>query len=229
MRQPNQNSTMQIQSPLAFDLCLKALRSILRQENFEVVSEALVREKQCGDKGQKCQRLAVLVVWNASYAYQALAMDCNAGLLMPFCLSILEDESCSVVAASDYTGAAVDAASAQIRVLARILHTKMSQIFLELSAHGSVHDAVNQGGGIYRGIQYGSPERGMPDLVLFDDPVTKTTLALAFGGSPVCPEAVTTKIKNSRKVFQAAQAARDGTKPPDRSWDDAGTRISWAV
>lgn len=228
MCEPNQCSTM-LQSPLAFDLCLKAVRSILRQENFEVVSEALVREKPCGDKGQKYQRLAVLVVWNASYAYQAVAMDCNAGLLMPFCLSILEDESCSVVAASHYTGAAVDTASAQIRVLARVLDTKISQIFQELSAHGWVHDVVKQGGGIYRGIQYGSPERGMPDLVLFDDPVTKTTLALAFDGSPVCPEAVATKISSSRKVFQEAQAAREGTTLPDRSWDDAGTRISWAV
>ena len=114
-------------------------------------------------------------------------------------------------------------------MLARVLDTKINQIFLELSAQGSAHESVKQGGGTYRGIQYGSPKRGMPDLVLFDDPVTKTTLALGLDGSPVCPETVRNKIRESRQVFQEAQVVRDQSQLCDRSWDIAASAISCPV
>ena len=148
---------------------------------------------------------------------------------MPFCLSILEDGTRSMVAASCYTRVDVDIEPVGVRILARVLDREINQIFLELSAHGSAYEAVKQGDGTYRGIQYGSPKRGMPDLVLFDDPVTKTTLALALDGSPVCPEAVKNKIRDSRQVFEEARVARNQSKLPDRSWDIAASAISCPV
>lgn len=160
---PSQHPIHRVQSPLSFDVCLRAVRSILRQDKFQIVSEALFPKEPA------------------------------------------------------------------IRILARVLDTKINQMFLKLSAQGSAHESVKQGGGTYRGIQYGSPKRGMPDLVLFDDPVTKTTLALALDGSPVCPEAVRNKIRESRQVFQEAQVVRDQSQLCDRSWDIPARAISGPV
>jgi uncharacterized protein (DUF302 family) len=226
---PSQHPICRVQSPLGFDLCLRAVRSILRQDKFQIVSEALFPEDPGNSGVPRRQRHTVLVVWSASYACQALSTDRDAGLLVPFCLSVLEDGTHSMVAASCYTRLAVATGTVGIRILARVLDTKINQIFLQLSAHGSAHESVKQGGGTYRGIQYGSPERGMPDLVLFDDPVTKTTLALALDGSPVCPEAVRSKIKDSRQVFHEARVARNQSQLSDRSWDTAASAISCPV
>jgi uncharacterized protein (DUF302 family) len=226
---PSQHPICRVQSPLGFDLCLRAVRSILRQDKFQIVSEALFPKEPGSTTVPQRQRHAVLVVWSASYAYQVLSTDGDSGLLMPFCLCVLEDGNHSIVAASYYGRFAVAIGRVGIRILARVLDTKINQMFLELSAHGSAHESVRQGGGTYRGIQYGSPKRGMPDLVLFDDPVTKTTLALALDGSPVCPEAVRSKIRDSRQVFHDAQVARNHSKLPDRSWDTAASAISCPV
>jgi hypothetical protein len=112
--------------------------------------------------------------------------------------------------------------------VAGILEAKINQVFLQISAHGSVYEAVKKGGGTYRGIQYGSQEIGVPDLVLFDDLVTKTTLALAFDGSPVSAEVVVSKIRESRKRFLEPQAADYGTQMTRRSWDVPETAGSCA-
>lgn len=204
------------QSPLAFEVCLKAVRWILRQEQFEVVSEVLLHEKLCESRGQERQRLTVLVVWSATYASQALSIDRDAGLLMPFCLAVIEDGTHSIVATAHRARLAVDKSSVGIRVLTRVLDDKIMQVFLQLCTHDSAREAVIQGGGSYRGIQHGSPERGIPDLVLFNDPVTNTTLALVFDGSPVSCEAVKAKIRDSRKVFDEAGRMPDENAEPAR-------------
>ena len=226
---PSQHPIHRVQSPLSFDLCLRAVRSILRQDKFQIVSEALFPKEPGSARVPRRQRHAVLVVCSVSCTNQVLSTDRDAALLMPFCLSVLEDGTHSIVAASSYTRLAVATGTVAIRILARVLDTKINQMFLKLSAQGSAHESVKQGGGTYRGIQYGSPKRGMPDLVLFDDPVTKTTLALALDGSPVCPEAVRNKIMESRQVFQEAQVARDQSQLCDRSWDIAARAISCPV
>lgn len=123
---------------------------------------------------------------------------------MPFYLYIVENGTCSTIVASRCAHLAMAAEPVGIRGLPRALDAQLKHIFIQLSVHESAHEAIAQGGGIYRGIQYGSRERALPDLVLFDDPVTKTTLALPLNDTSVCPEAVKRRIRDSRKVFHVA-------------------------
>ena len=62
-------------------------------------------------------------------------------------------------------------------------------------------EAVTRGGGEYRGIQCGSHRKGIPDLVLFNDPITGTTLAMVLEEEPITPRAIRSKIARSREVF----------------------------
>ena len=145
---------------------------------------------------------------------------------MPFCLSILEDGTDSIVTGPACTYLALTAESVGIRAWAGVLDAKINRIFSQLATHGPIQEAVKRGGGTYRGIQYGSPERGVPDLFLFDDPVTKTTLALTLDGSSVCSKRVKRKISESRKVFHEARVAHNGGKLSDWSWDPVDTVVS---
>lgn len=61
--------------------------------------------------------------------------------------------------------------------------------------------AVRRGGGQYVGIQRGLGTADVPDLVLFNDPQTGSTLALAI--SQVSPWRVRAKIQDSRFRFAA--------------------------
>lgn len=186
-------SPLRVRFHLTFDLCLNAVRSILLQEKLDIIFEGLFPEQRSGTPRRP--RVAVLVAWSSSYLYR------NTGFLPGLCMSIFETGTYSILLASHCTHVAAAAEPVGMRMLARTLDAHITHTLIQLSVHESAYGAITQGGGIYRGIQYGSRERGLPDLVLFDDPVTKTTLALPLDGSPVCPKAVRRRIKDSRKVF----------------------------
>jgi hypothetical protein len=63
----------------------------------------------------------------------------------------------------------------------------------------SAEEAVIAGGGVYKGIQRGSSR--IPDLVLFNDPATGTTLALVSDGRPITARTIQAKIARSRARF----------------------------
>ena len=62
-------------------------------------------------------------------------------------------------------------------------------------------EAVTAGGGEYRGVQRGSQQKGIPDLILFNDPLTGTTLALVANAKLITPQIVRAKIGRSRADF----------------------------
>lgn len=189
-----------VYSPLPFDLCLKVMCSILQRKNFEIRCDTLIPQTVCGTGTAQCRRLAILVAWRTSSC--EVHSNEDGGLLLPFCLFVADNGACSTVATvSRSTRVTIATELIALRATSYALDRQMNEIFVQLSTHGSVYEAVKKGGGIYRGIQYGSPERRTPDLVLFDDPITSTTLALAWDGSPVSPKSVRSKITNSRKVF----------------------------
>ncbi len=81
----------------------------------------------------------------------------------------------------------------------------------QLYAHEPSRDVIVAGGGEYRGIQLGSAASGVPDLVLFNDPATHTTLALPILREvPVTAAAVRRKIERSRRRFQMQARAAVG-------------------
>ncbi len=82
--------------------------------------------------------------------------------------------------------------------------------------------AVLEGGGEYVGIQLGSRHMGIPDMVLFNDPITRTTLALVVSTTPVTARHVRAKIARSRIAFEKALRRGDSTLrlpvPRQNSW-----------
>lgn len=71
---------------------------------------------------------------------------------------------------------------------------------MESSRVGLFEQAIRAGGGQYVGVQRGSREKGIPDLVLFNDPLTHTTLAFRAGGG-ITEQTVRAKIAHSRTGF----------------------------
>ncbi len=68
--------------------------------------------------------------------------------------------------------------------------------------------AICEAGGQFVGVQRGVPRAGNPDLFLFNDPMTGTTLALAANEEHITAHRVRTKIEHSRHRF--AEARRGG-------------------
>lgn len=68
---------------------------------------------------------------------------------------------------------------------------------------GRHDEAIKQAGAVPGGIQTGDPEIEVPDLVLFHDPQTGSTLALP--ADKVTPENVTKQMEKSREQFATAK------------------------
>lgn len=66
-------------------------------------------------------------------------------------------------------------------------------------------EVITAGGGAYKGIQRGCSRTGIPDLVLFNDPLTGTTLALVANKKRITVYRVRAKIERSRDKFLVAQ------------------------
>lgn len=60
---------------------------------------------------------------------------------------------------------------------------------------------VADGGGEYCGVQIGSRHLGIPDLILFNDPVTCTTLALIINEERITAQTVRERIARSRATY----------------------------
>ena len=88
----------------------------------------------------------------------------------------------------------------------------------------SMKSIIREGGGEYVGIQRGVWQAGSPDLVLFNDPLTGTTLALAASAAIVTAQRVRAKIAESRSMFVATRKSgayresRQGDLPWNSSW-----------
>ena len=88
----------------------------------------------------------------------------------------------------------------------------------------SVKSIISEGGGEYVGIQRGVPQAGSPDLVLFNDPLTGTTLTLIASAAFVTVEHVRAKLAESRSMFAAMRKSeaygesRQRELPWEGSW-----------
>ena len=67
---------------------------------------------------------------------------------------------------------------------------------------------ICEAGGQFVGVQRGVPRPGSPDLVLFNDPMTGTTLALAVNNKHITVQRVQAKIEHSRHRFAEARRGR---------------------
>ena len=90
----------------------------------------------------------------------------------------------------------------------------------------SAERAVLEGGGKYVGIQPGSLLKGIPDLVLFNDPLTRTTLALVVSATPITAQQVRARIAQSRSAFAEARQ-RGGVRRHQRQF--APRRDLWSM
>lgn len=76
---------------------------------------------------------------------------------MPFCLSVMEDGNNSIVTGLACTHLALAAKSVAMSVLACVVDAKIRQVFLSLSTHGFVHEAVTA-----RGLGTEAPDNRKP-------------------------------------------------------------------
>ncbi len=82
------------------------------------------------------------------------------------------------------------------------------------------------------GIQRGVPQAGSPDLVLFNDPLTGTTLTLIASAAFVTVERVRAKIAKSRSMFAAVREnrahreSRRSDLPTEGSWSGGAMRAN---
>lgn len=95
----------------------------------------------------------------------------------------------------------------------------------------SVRTIIREGGGEYVGIQRGVWQAGSPDLVLFNDPLTGTTLALAASAALVSVWHVRAKIAESRSTFAAMRkkGAYRESRQGDPPWNSSWGRGRWAL
>ena len=84
--------------------------------------------------------------------------------------------------------------------------------------------AIRDGGGEYVGVQPGVRHTRMPDLVLFNDPLTGTTLALAVNETSITAQKVRTKITLSRQAFRAMQKTVDSRRNLGQEAQSEGMR-----
>lgn len=85
--------------------------------------------------------------------------------------------------------------------------------------------AVIAGGGEYCGIQRGSRQKDIPDLILFNDPLTGTTLALIADEAPITAQSVHAKITYSRAGFAGGRSLN--SKETRQCAASRGCAISW--
>lgn len=194
-----QNGLIITTSPLPIRSCCKLLRRALELNGFKVVAETQLQQGTNSEGKDTC---LALVAWSPFFAYQSLLIDSEAGLLLPFCLLLQEVENAgSKVLSLDYRRVAATSPTLGARVLARVLGFQIQQVLWRVTSHDSCQQAVMEGGGEYRGVQQGSPVEDTPDLILFDDPATHTTLSLPLGVEPITASAVRKKIARSRSFF----------------------------
>jgi hypothetical protein len=80
--------------------------------------------------------------------------------------------------------------------------------------------AIKKGGAISGGLQVGDPDIGVPDLALFHDPKTGSTLA--YPADKVTPEAVAAELSKSRKAYGLSfpsESDRISTRVPTAKGD----------
>ncbi len=199
-------------SPLPARICRRLLRRVLHRSGFTVIAE--IKLLLPSAYPQRTAEYTALVAWNPSLAQQVLQIDPKA-LMLPLCLILQEEgDAGSKVVALDYRQLVATNPSPGTQVLARIMEFQIRQALWRVADPDS-YQAVAKGGGEYRGIQRGSAAKNVPDLVLFDDPATHTTLSLRVGEAPITAEAVRKEIARSRAQFPA----RDETGTPDPTRD----------
>ncbi len=85
---------------------------------------------------------------------------------------------------------------------------------------------IHEGGGEYVGIQHGVWQAGSPDLVLFNDPLTGTTLALVASAAFVTVQRVRAKIAESRSAFATMRESGEyrESRQRDLPWEGSWSR-----
>jgi uncharacterized protein (DUF302 family) len=83
-----------------FDEVLVRIRSALRREDLDIVSEIPFHREFQKSIGVTCRRYAVLVVWAQFEAWRAVLTEDDAGLLMPFNIAVIEHGDFTRIAAN---------------------------------------------------------------------------------------------------------------------------------
>ncbi len=114
---------------------LSILREALKRHGFEVLCELPLDRELERKLGLHCQYCTVLVVWSPLDAYQAVISDRDGGLLVPFNITVAEQGSSTVIAATNHAALGRNSGSIGVQVLLQTLTKKVRRLFLELARH----------------------------------------------------------------------------------------------
>lgn len=129
--------SLSIRSSMSFRPCLASLKQALNDEGFRIIAEVPFHREVEIQTGLSWRNYVVLIVWSPQHAYQALLSDRDAGIFMPFHVVLAENDSATLISATNHLAFSRMAGTIGIQVLARELDRKIRHVFHSLSVHES--------------------------------------------------------------------------------------------
>jgi uncharacterized protein (DUF302 family) len=120
--------------PLSFDDALTRVPEALSAEGFGVLTEIDVQRTLEQKLGVELRRYTILGACNPPFAYQALQIDLEAGLMMPCNVLVYEgDDGVVNVVAVDPTKTAQATGNERLVELAGIIKEKLERVLAKLA------------------------------------------------------------------------------------------------
>ena len=137
-----------IETAMDFDHTLESLRAELFRSEFRILSEVDFSRELDSHIGLSASQYAILIVWHAFSAYQALLSDLNGGLMVPFNVAVYQKDGVTTVSVLLQPSLTPEA-SLGIRALGQDLNRRLRDVLLHLgiyeqqggqgrASHGSV-------------------------------------------------------------------------------------------
>lgn len=123
-----------IETAMDFDRTLESLRAELTRCEFRILSEVDFSRELDSHIGLSASNYAILIVWHAFSAYQALLSDLNGGLMVPFNVAVYQKDGVTTVSVLLQPSLTPEA-SLGIRALGHDLNRRVRDVFLRLGTH----------------------------------------------------------------------------------------------
>ena len=101
MSTTTRNFSLSIKTSAAFDRSLALVRQSLRHEGLRVVAEIPFHQVFARELGLSWQKYTVLIVWSPFLGYWGALSDRDVGMFLPFHLVVAEDETGTLISATN--------------------------------------------------------------------------------------------------------------------------------
>jgi len=123
-----------IETAMDFDHTLESLRAELFRSEFRILTEVDFSRELDSHIGLSASQYAILIVWHAFSAYQALLSDLNGGLMVPFNVAVYQNDGVTTVSVLLQPSLTPEA-SLGIRALGQDLNRRLRDVLLHLGTY----------------------------------------------------------------------------------------------